>query len=356
MRSGKVLVYAGKGSSHSWVWMADLLEFERVFDTEFVDANRLVSALKEGSSLVVISGGDGFEIESSLSARGFKAIEEHVRVGGRYFGACAGAYLPLSSRVEPFDRFNLSTTRIVNIAPAPDESVESSPRTGVRYGSCSIVHPVRGDVVVADGTRSFTVPIFGGPVFREPESDRVLLRYLSFTEKTSFQVDCDRAEAMMLGAPAVVSSRVGDGTMILAGPHLEHPGYPEANSAFLDLSGIHRGRAEATGAHARRRDGALDRSLADLKVAVLGMERESFLVGAKLWDGGRLLELAHAVEKRKDSLDRDATQAVVSLLDDAREDLLTQGPHRVADSDSAPAKLIEAARLCMNSYFKTMKG
>jgi glutamine amidotransferase-like uncharacterized protein len=220
MRSGKVLVYAGKGSSHSWVWMADLLESGAVFDAEFVDARRLVSALKEGSSLAVVSGGDGFEIASSLSPRGFAAIEEHVRGGGRYFGACAGAYLPLPSGMAPFDRFNLSTTRIRNLAPARDESLESSPRTGVRYGSCSIVHPVRGDVVVADGPRSFTAPIFGGPVFREPESDRVLLRYSAFTEKTSVQIDRGRAEAMMLGAPAVVSSRVDDGTMILAGPHL----------------------------------------------------------------------------------------------------------------------------------------
>jgi hypothetical protein len=86
------------------------------------------------------------------------------------------------------------------------------------------------------------------------------------------------------------------------------------------------------------------------------MERESFLIGAKLWDGGRLLELVQAIDKRKDSIDRDTAQAIASLLDDAREDLLAQGLHRVADSDSAPAKLIEAARLCVNSYFKTMKG
>jgi glutamine amidotransferase-like uncharacterized protein len=356
MRSGKVLVYAGKGSSHSWVWMADLLESGAVFDAEFVDARRLVSALKEDSSLVVISGGDGFEIASSLSVHGFAAIEEHVRGGGRYFGACAGAYLPLPSRFEPLDRFNLSTTRIRNLAPARDESLESSPRTGVRYGSCSIVHPVRGDVVVADGPRSFTAPIFGGPVFREPESDLVLLRYSSFTEKTSFQVERCRAEAMMLGAPAVVSSRVDDGTMILAGPHLEHPGYPEANSVFIDLSGVRRGKVNGTCVRARRPDGSVDRSLADLKVAIMGMERESFLIGAKLWDGGRLLELVQAIDKRKDSIDRDTAQAIASLLDDAREDLLAQGPHRVADSDSAPAKLIEAARLCVNSYFKTMKG
>ena len=162
----------------------------------------------------------------------------------------------------------------------------------------------------------------------------------------------------MLGAPAVVSSRVGDGTMILAGPHLEHPGYPEANSVFIDLSGVRRGKVNETmGARARRPDASVDRSLADLKVAILGMERESFLVGAKLWDGGRLLELVQAIDKRKE-LHGPRTRprpSCPSWTTPART-LLTLGPHRVADSDSAPARLIEAARLCVNSYFKTMKG
>ena len=356
MSPERVLVYAGKGSSHSWTWMADLLESAGVFDAEFVDAEGLVRNVEGGSSLVVVSGGDGFEIASSLAPRGFSAIEAHVRGGGMYIGACAGAYLPLPSRISPFDTFNLSSTRIRNLAPVPDETAESSPRTGLRYGSCSIVHPVRGEVVVGDGVRSFTAPIFGGPVFREPESDRVLFRYASFTDRTLFQTERARAETMMLGAPAVVSVSVGDGTMVLAGPHLEHPGYPEANRVFVQLAGLARGNAEPRKAHAKEIDKSLVRSLADLKVAVVGMERESFLVGAKLWDAGRLLDLVQAVDKRRDAMDRDTSQAVVSLLDEAREHLMSIGPHRVADSDSAPAKLVEAARLCVNRHFEAMKG
>jgi glutamine amidotransferase-like uncharacterized protein len=355
MPIGKALVYAGKGSSHSWTWTADLLESRGVFDAEFVDSEGLVSGTEDGASLVVISGGDGFEIARALVPKGFNALERFVRAGGTYFGACAGAYLPLPSRIEPLSGFNVSSTKIRNLALTPDEAAESSPRTGVRYGSCSIVHPVRGEVVIGSDANRFIAPIYGGPIFAEPDSDSVMMRYLSFTDSTSFQVERSRAEEMMMGAPAVVLVALGDGTMVLAGPHLEHPGYPEANSVFMHLTGMSHGDHGARAMHTKMTDRSVVKSLADLKVAVLGAERESFLVGAKLWDGGRMLELAQAIDRRKGSMDGDAVQAVVSLLDAACEDLLSMGPRRVADSDSAPAKLVEAARLCVNCHFEFMR-
>lgn len=357
MHPSTVLVYAGRGSSHSWTWTADLLESARTYDSEFVDEHGLVRALDEGASAVVVSGGDGHEIASALAPKGFAAVERHVRGGGSYIGVCAGAYLPLPSRVEPFDRFNLSSTRIRNIVAGANYEAVSSPRTGVRYGSCSIVHPVRGEVELGDGSRVLRAPIYGGPVFQEPSADSVVLRYSAFTPGTSFLMDRSRASEMMLGAPAVVSCDLDRGTMVLAGPHLEYPGCTEANQVFLRLARLApMAPASVTGPRPRRSVPALDRSLADLKVAVTGMERESFLVGAKLWDGGRMLELAEAIAKRKDSLDDDTAQAVVDTVDRAREELLSVGPEKVAYSDSAPALLVEASRLAVNRHFDVMKG
>lgn len=356
MLPGRILVYAGRGSSHSWTWTADLLEARGASDCEFVDAEGLVTGIGNGASLVVVSGGDGFEIAAALAPRAFNAIERHVRQGGMYLGACAGAYLPLPSRMEPFDRFNLSSTRIRNIGEL-GEVPAHSPREGVRYGSCSIIHPFRGEVEVGDGAEAFRAPVYGGPVFKEPEDDRVVLRYMSFTQRTILQTDRRRAEEMVMGAPAVVSCRVGEGTMVLSGPHLEHPDYPEANgflTRIIQVPCVNRPRPAPS-----QRGGAaseLDRPLADLKVAVLGMERESFLVGAKLWDGGRMLELAGAVAKRRSSLGRDEARHVAELLDRAREELLSQGPAMAADTDSAPGLLVEAARLCANSHFRALRG
>ena len=346
-------MYAGRGSSHSWTWTADLLESRGVLGCRFVDADGLARGLEEGASLVVVSGGDGFEIASALAPRCFAAVEGHIRGGGLYMGVCAGAYLPLPSRVEPFDGFNLSTTRIRNIAGREDATA-ASPRTGVRYGSCSIVHPVRGEVEVGDGSSSFRAPVYGGPVFHEPEADAVLLRYSSFTPRTVFQVGRVAAEEMVIGSPAVVSSRLGEGTMVLAGPHLEHPAYPQANEAFARLAGLSGAAGAGPRGSGKVRATELDRPLADLRVAVLGMERETFLVGAKLWDGGRMLELADAVAKRRGSLGPEAARRVAGLLDRAREELLSLGPERTS-SDSAPSLLVEAARLCVDSHFESLR-
>lgn len=327
-----------------------------MFDVRFSDEHSIAGHLESGASLLLISGGDGFEIASALAPRAFAVIERHVRAGGRYFGVCAGAYLPLPSRLEPFNRFNLSKTRIRNLNSGPCED-DGDPRRGVSYGSCRIVHPVRGEVELRDGARRIVAPIYGGPVFHEPEEDSVLLRYSSFTPRTHLQTDAESAKEMMLGAPAVVRARVGDGIMTLAGPHLEHPRYPEANDEFVSMSGIRAGpgrdvRAPFSG----RTDEVVRRSLADLKVAALGLERESFLVGAKLWDAGRMLELASAVEKRSGSMDADTAQKVSCLLDSAREDLLSAGPAKGSYSDSAPSKLVEAARACVDRHFMAMKG
>lgn len=337
--------------------MADLLEANGMFRAGFVDADGLIRGLEDMPALVAISGGDVYEIASALADRGFASLRGFVHGGGRYVGVCAGAYLPLPSRIEPMSGFNLSETRIRNIRAEPVETTApSSPRLSVRYGSCSVFHPVRGEVEIGSGTERFVAPIYGGPVFSEPQIDRPVLRYFSFTQRTSFQIERHVAEHVMTAQPAVVICDYGDGQLILAGPHMEHPGYPRANECFLRLAGLSdRPQACCRSVYGTSESKSLGRSLADLKVAVLGMERESFLVGTKQWDGGRMLELAGAIESRKGALDADAAQAVSILLDRSREDLMSAGPENVDDSDSAPALLVEAARLCVDHHFRAKR-
>jgi len=357
MSDETVLVYAGKGSSHSWVWLAGLLEARGVMTASFVDAAGFVRGLEDRPSLAVISGGDGFEIASSLSGLGFDALREFIGRGGRYIGICAGAYLPLSSRLEPFSELNLSTTRIRNVRPNHATAAEPSPRLSVRYGSCSVFHPVRGEVVIGNGTDTLLAPVYGGPVFSEPTTDLLILRYLSFTNRTILQVESGVAEEVMIGQPAVVECNYGDGRMTLAGPHLEHPEYPEANDCFMRLAGLSgdKGLLRRNPVCARSDTLTLDRSLADLKVAVMGMERATFITGTKQWDGSRMLELAGAVERWKRSLDGDASQAVSVLLDQSRESLMSAGPDKMSDSDSAPGLLVEAARLTVDRHFRAVR-
>ena len=356
MSDRMVLIYAGKGSSHSWIWLADLLEANGVFSASFTSATNFARGLERSPSMAVVSGGDGFEIASALSGKGFEALKEYVSSGGRYFGICAGAYIPLPSRIEPFRGLNMSLTKIRNTREAPSDMDVISPRMAVKYGSCSVFHPVRGEVMVGDDKETLAAPIYGGPVFGEPEADRVVLRYQSFTPRTTFQVERSLAEQTMIGHPAVIECVHSDGQLVLAGPHLEHPGYRTANELFLRLACLPRRRNVRS---SRMRESTayepLDESLADLKVAILGMENDSFVHGAKQWDGSRMLELVQAIVRRRMHLGSNDAQTVSELLIRTRENLMSAGPEGFPDEDAAPELLVEAARVTVEARFRAAR-
>ncbi len=316
MDSPRILVYAGKGSSHSWTWLADLFELEGVLDVRFLDSTEFVGEISKGPDEIVVSGGDGFSIASSLAGEGFSKLRNYINRGGRYVGICAGAYLPLPSSIEPFSEFNVSSTKIENIDCRSATLENVPPRVAVKYGRCVIVHPVRGELELGLDAETLNAPLYGGPIFREPEEDEVLLRYRAFTSNTEFQIEKRVAATIVLGKPAAVKSRVGRGELLLLGPHLEHPRYREANELFLKLLRITpsaqkpmpRGEAEHS----------LERALADLKVAILGLENRSFVVGKKIWDGSRYLELHAAIAKRAWSLDRNLATEISEDLEKVR--------------------------------------
>ena len=347
------VVFAGKGSSHSWTWIADFLERIGDHDARFLETEEFVDSLRKGCEIAIISGGDGHAIAESLRGPGFRQLKEFISDGGQYVGICAGAYLPLPSSIEPFNEFNLSTTRIENIDCAEGRKDDEIPRVSVRYGACSIIHPVRGEVNVSEGDGEIMAPLYGGPIFKEPSVDNVLLRYRGFGEGAVFQVDQGRAEAMVLGKPAAVRCAYGDGHLLLLGPHLEHPMYPDANRLLQNLLGIRpngaRGNKETGKAPAE-----LARFLADLKVAATGLEGQSFLVGRKLWDASRFLELVMAIEKRAWHIGPADVAKVCSDLDKARRIILRTRVGIESDVDEATVLLVGVARYCVDSHFRLM--
>lgn len=348
----KIVVFAGRGSSHSWTWFAEFLERAAEYDARFLDSTEFVGSLRGRPEIVVLSGGDGFAIADAMKGQGFSGLKDLISRGARYVGICAGAYLPLPSRVEPFSEFNISTTKIENIVcTAPDPEVP--PRLSVSYGSCSIVHPVRGDVELSTDGKKTHAPLFGGPVFREPEKDAVLMRYSGFGADTEFQIERERAERMMLGRPAGVMCEYGKGTLTLLGPHLEHPSYPEANHLLLEILGIEQGRRRVS-MGGEKTPPSLARTLADLKVAARGLEGRSFLVGRKLWDAGRFLELAGAIDRHARSLDPDEVERVRTDLDTVRSILVKTEVGEESDVDEATVLLINSARACVDSHFMSM--
>lgn len=349
------LVYAGQGSSHSWTWLADLFESRGIHDVRFLDSEGFIESPSDDVRSLIISGGDGFKIASSLGAHGFAHMKGFIHKGGTYVGVCAGAYLPLPCSVEPFDKFNISTTKIENIIRG--ESDSGSPRLAVRYGSCSIVHPVRGEIEL-DGIESLRAPIYGGPIFKEPAKDEVLLRYRGFTESTEFQTEEGKAGSIMLGKPAAIRGKHGLGELILLGPHLEHPTYPSANDLFLRLpkAGFRNSTDRGSMSHgAAETNQELTRSIADLKVSILGLENRSFLVGNKLWDGSRFLELVSAIEKRAHTAKGPTASGIVDLLSRARQEIISANDESFEYADEGPQLLVEAARRCVDNHFSVLR-
>jgi len=353
MDSPRILVYAGKGSSHSWTWLADLFESEGLLDVQFLNSTEFVGEISKGPDVIIISGGDGFSIASSLAGEGFSSLRNFISHGGRYVGICAGAYLPLPSSVEPFSEFNVSSTKIKNLDCKLGALENVPPRIAVKYGRCAIVHPVRGELELGLDAKPLNAPLYGGPIFKEPEEDEVLIRYRAFTSNTEFQIGEREAATIVLGNPAAVRSRNGKGEFLLLGPHLEHPRYREANELFLKLLRITPSvRKPMPRVEVER---ALERALADIKVAILGLENRSFVVGKKLWDGSRYLELQAAIAKRASSLDRDLATEMSENLEQVRQSLMRLNVGIETDADDTTSLLVESARRCVDNHFQALR-
>lgn len=332
--------------------MADLFESKGIINARFLDSKAFIESLPDRPTAVIISGGDGFAIGSAFSGEGFLKLEEYIAGAGIYAGICAGGYLPLPSSLEPFSQFNISSTMIENIdcKISPLEGIP--PRVAVRYGRCAIVHPVRGEVELDHDGSGLKAPVYGGPVFKEPQTDRVVLRYRDFTPNTEFQLGERFARDTVLGHPAAVRCRHGDGELLLFGPHLEHPSYPEANRLFLDLLKLGGSRAPAVDSRPHRPE--LTRSIADLKVAIVGLENRSFIVGRKLWDGSRYMELVHAIEKRTWSIDDGLSHELVRDLGTVRGNIIRVNIGMESDVDQTTQLLVECARLCVDNHFRRL--
>ena len=199
------------------------------------------------------------------------------------------------------------------------------------------------------------VPLYGGPVFSDTETDETLLRYSAFTSSSAFQVDRGSADRLMIGHPAAIMASYGKGRAFLFGPHLEHPEFPRANNAMAAMIGLGASPGPGWRAHGEA-DLKVRRSIADLKVAILGLENTSFVVGRKLWDGGRLLELGEAIERWSPSLTGGSVGAVTELLDAVADSLRSGGEGEATASESAPHGLVEAARICANLRFGSAQG
>ncbi len=239
--SPKIGIYAGSGTSHSWLWFADMFEKASFLDLVFLDEFSVQNNEIKYLDVLVISGGDTFAVAESLGEQGGKNIKAFVEQGGLYIGSCAGAYLPMKSSKKPLDLFNFVDVKITNLSKTLPIAEIKTCKFCTGYGCDFIFHPVREAVALKTTsffdnqvTHEFHAPLYGGPGMDAKDPSWNLAVYQDFTPKTSFLTSRKIAQQTLMGRGAVVRVPFEKGCFYLLGPHLEHPGFKQANQFIID--------------------------------------------------------------------------------------------------------------------------
>jgi len=329
MRYPKIGIYAGSGTSHSWLWFVDMFEKMGFFNLFFLDETAVKGDGLDHLDVIVISGGDTFAVAESLGQRGAEKIRSFVVHGGTYIGSCAGAYLPMNSSKKPLNMFNFVDVKITNLSKTLPESVKDSCKFCTSYGCDFVFHPVREEVRLKptntfSAISEFSAPLYGGPGMKVSDPTTVLAYYCGFTEKTSFLVNEAIASKTLVGQAAVVRIPSGNGCFYLFGPHLEHPNYPDANKCVADAILWETGkRREMMSADNRRRkfaEGteilsgkkaedfvrALKRELSHSRIAASSLEfiPIRWLIGKKVYEPEKVRVFLESMWKRIKPLEK----------------------------------------------------
>ncbi len=319
LRYPKIGIFAGEGTSHSWLWFVDLFDRMGFHALSFLEESAVQEGGLEDLDVLAVSGGDTFSIAAALGAAGARKIQAFIENGGLYIGSCAGAYLPMNSSKPPLNLFNFAAVKITNLSKLLPECHQMTYKFSMAYGCCYVFHPVREAVGVRiNGSLPFaaagslTAPLYGGPGMLAADTDQVLGYYENFTNKTAFLVDEALACETLIGKAAAVRVPLGSGCLYLFGPHFEHPHYPQANrlvadAVFWDSASSLQGtpppqvKAEIlseSGSRELIRD--LKRELSNSRIVATGLELQPirWLIGSKYYEPEKIRVFLESMWRR----------------------------------------------------------
>ncbi|MBU4173701.1 MAG: hypothetical protein KKB90_09905 [Actinobacteria bacterium] len=310
----RVAVYTGSGASHSWIWFADLMERIGLYDITFIVESDMSSGGLDGFDFLLVGGGDTYAMAESLGGDGARAILRFVGDGGLYLGSCAGAYLVLTGvDLEPFTPFRLVTGEMRNVMPDPPKPRCLDHKYLARYGEEWVFHPVYGEVEVGPGDAAagfpcfdagatIRAPLFGGPIMEGAHKDEVLARFSGLSDRAAFLWPRGDVLRLVDGRAAAVVSSIGEGTVVVSGPHLEHPLFPGANALAAEVLLRHCARKGELGGgrHTPGRGGdkpvggeeaeslarEIRRQVSNARIVAFGLEKMpvTWRIGLKVWE------------------------------------------------------------------------
>ncbi|MCX5873900.1 MAG: BPL-N domain-containing protein [Deltaproteobacteria bacterium] len=324
LRIPRIGVYAGSGTSHSWLWFVELFDRMLFHDLVFLTEDMVKEGVLQDLDVFVMSGGDTVRIAEGLGRQGAGELESFIRGGGLYLGSCAGAYLPLKSSKQYLDRFNFVDIKIANVSKTRPEAKRLESKAITTYGCNYVYHPVREDVRLwITGREPFTsveslrAPLYGGPSMVTVRDSDVLAYYQGFTEKTLFLVDESLAEKTLVGKVAAARTAMGDGHLYLFGPHFEHPRFPTANhlvatAIFWDMKRetINRkssdGEIILEGTAKKKLILDIKREISNARIVSVGLEAipVKWIIGCKTYEPEKIRVFLEAMWKRINRLER----------------------------------------------------
>jgi len=316
----RIGIYVGEGASHSWTWFVDLLENYAYRHLRFIEEHDFGEKAKQ-QDILLVSGGDTFAVAGALGTSGAEALQAFLARGGLYIGSCAGAYLPLNSSKEPLCRFNFVKARINNLTRDLPPAHRFPLKFSNRYGCSYVFHPAREEICIqmVDDHPVWTgkeirVPLYGGPPLQLSEDVQPKAYYCGFTERTTFLTDREIAEKVYLGKIAACEKQIGQGRMLLLGPHFEHPWFPQGNEVIHDWIQYYASQLKDPKSERERSvtgrsgdESPASFSLRALKIAVSNMRiraqaltRQSIYwqIGAKIYEPEKIEHFVDTIWKR----------------------------------------------------------
>jgi glutamine amidotransferase-like uncharacterized protein len=340
LRYPRLGVYTGGGSSHSWLWLAEVFDRLGFYDLKFLDAGQVAGGGLAGLDALALSGGDTFAMARALGPEGANALRRFIQAGGLYLGACAGAYLVMRSSKEPLNLFNFVAAKISNLSKALPQALILPEKYTNAYGCDYVFHPVREAMLLQArggplGQGQFQAPLYGGPAMLPAgEGVEVLASYLDFTAGTRFLAPPELAAETLLGKAAVLRGRLGKGTLYLFGPHFEHPGFHEANrmlarAIYWDLpqqpaAAAREETLELSGPEAKALVKAVKRQVSNSRITAVALEDHParWLIGDKVYEPQKFRVYLEAIWSRLRPLQRASKLAVMPQVEQL-PDLLT---------------------------------
>jgi len=315
----RIGIYAGTGTSHSWLWFVDIFERFGFFDLMFLTEKDIREYGLDTVDVLAMSGGDTFAVAEALGKKGAHKLGCFISNGGLYIGSCAGAYLPLNSSKKHLNHFNFVAVKIANLTKTLPEANRVPEKFCTPYGCSFVFHPVREEVKVRtngfepfSSAGSLVAPLYGGPSMRVSDDVNVLAYYEGFTDKTIFLVDGEIAQNTVIGNAAVVRKKMGEGHLYLFGPHFEHPSYPVANELVADVISFEvkenlqktlrseNNIKKIKGTDAKRLIRNIKRELSNSRIVSAGLEMLPihWVIGNKIYEPTKIRVFLEALWKR----------------------------------------------------------